>query len=51
MKQVSKVDKELKQELEWINENLKAAVTNQYALYMELKEVVKELSGKKIDSP
>lgn len=45
------MDAELKQELEWLNENLKAVVTNQYALYMELKEVVEELSGKKIDSP
>jgi hypothetical protein len=45
------MDEELKQELTYLNENLKAAVTNQYALYMELKEVVKELSGKKIDSP
>lgn len=45
------MDEDLRQELEWLNENLKAVVTNQYALYMELKEVVEELSGKKIDSP
>ena len=45
------MDEELKQQLTYLNENLKAAVANQYALYMELKEVVEELSGKKIDSP
>ena len=45
------MDEDLRQELEWLNENLKAVVANQYALYMELKEVVEELSGKKIDSP
>lgn len=45
------MDEELKQELTYLNENLKAAVTNQYALYMELKEITEELTTEKIDSP
>lgn len=45
------MDKELKQELTYLNENLKAVVTNQYAMYMELKEAVQELADKeKVDN-
>jgi hypothetical protein len=33
------MDKELKQELEWLNENLQAAVKNQAMIYCELKEI------------
>ncbi len=33
------MDKELKQELEWMNENLKAIVDNQYVLCLELKKI------------
>ena len=51
MKQVSKLDKELKQELEWLNENLKAVVTNQAMLYLQLQKIADELADKKIDSP
>ena len=44
MKQVSKLDKELKQELEWINENLKAVVVNQeMMMYCRLKDIEDEI--------
>lgn len=33
------MDKELKQYLEWLNENLQAAVKNQAMIYCELKEI------------
>lgn len=42
---------ELKQELEWLNENLKAVVTNQAMLYLQLQKIADELADKKIDSP
>ena len=41
------MENKIMQELNCINENLKAVVANQYALYMELKEVVEELADKK----
>lgn len=37
------MDKELKQELEWINENLKAMVTNENMMYSRLKDIETEL--------
>ena len=33
------MDNELKQELEWINENLKAVVMNQDVMYLRLKDI------------
>jgi hypothetical protein len=37
------MDKELKQELEWINENLKAVVTNQDMLYCRIRDIEDEI--------
>ncbi len=33
------MDNDLKQELEWINNNLQAAVKNQAMIYCELKKI------------
>lgn len=37
------MDKELKQELEWINENLKAVVMNENMMYSRLEGIEAEL--------
>jgi hypothetical protein len=37
------VDKELKEMLNWINENLKAVVTNQDMMYCRLKDIEDEI--------
>ena len=37
------MDKELKEMLTWINENLKAIVTNQGMLYCQLRDIRVEL--------
>ena len=36
------MDKELKQELEWMNENLKLVVSNQTAMYQEITKIEKK---------
>ncbi len=36
------MDKELKQELEWINENLKSVMSNQTAMYQEITKIEKK---------
>ena len=41
---------DLRQELEWLNENLKAVVMDLNAVCLELKEIEKKIEGKKIDS-
>ena len=38
------MDKELKQELEWINENLKLVVRNQTVLYCKMRKIEKKIS-------
>jgi len=40
------MDKELKKYLEWLNENLKAVVSNQYVLCLELKKIEDVLLSK-----
>jgi hypothetical protein len=48
------MNRELKQELEWINENLKAVVMNQNMLYFQLKtfeDELKENEEKVIHTP
>lgn len=37
------MDEELKQELEWINENLKAAVMNQELMYCRIRDIEEEI--------
>ena len=37
------MDKELKQELEWINENLKAMVVNQEMMYCRIRDIEDEI--------
>ncbi len=37
------MDKELKEMLIWINENLKAVVTNQEMIYCQLRDIEDEL--------
>ena len=37
------MDKELKEMLNWINENLKAVVSNQTMLYRQLRDIEDEL--------
>lgn len=46
MKEVSKMDKELKQALEWINENLKAIVMNQNLMYCRIQDIEDGLKEK-----
>jgi hypothetical protein len=40
---LSLMDKELKQELKWLNDNLQAAVKNQAMLYCKLEEMEEEI--------
>ena len=44
------MDEDLRQELEWLNENLKAVVMDLNAVCLELKEIEEKIEGKKIDS-
>lgn len=37
------MDKELKEKLDWMNENLNAIVRNQAEIFMKLKEIEKKL--------
>ena len=37
------MDKELKQELKWLNDNLQAAVKNQAMLYCKLEKMEEEI--------
>ena len=37
------MDEDLRQELEWLNENLKAVVMNQDMIYLELKQIEEDL--------
>ena len=43
------MDKELKEMLTWINENLKTVVTNQAEIYVELKKIKDSIKEKTIE--
>ena len=44
------MDNELKQELEWINANLNAAVKNQAEIYVELAKLEKKIKEESKDT-
>ena len=43
LKEVSNMDKEMKEMLTWINDNLKAVVVNQEEIYCRLSEIENEI--------